>query len=182
MAMKRHVLVTLDGSPLSEAVLPTVARFAGNETVVTLLSVSDVPSATPGETTKADQPYVIVGSSQPALRAKPVTRYAETKSQALERTEDELKGYLEKQARALRESGIEVHTDVAFGDPKEAIVEYASRPEIDLVAMATHGRSGLRALVFGSVASQVVFSGVRPVMLVRPQDSARGWQEKEDAG
>jgi nucleotide-binding universal stress UspA family protein len=57
---------------------------------------------------------------------------------------------------------------VQFGNPAERIVSYARRPEIDLIVMATHGRTGLRTVIFGSVAGRVLFSGARPVLLVRP--------------
>jgi nucleotide-binding universal stress UspA family protein len=178
-AMKRHVLVTLDGSPLSEAVLPVVAdQFGGEETVVTLLAVAEVPSATADSPRNSVQPFVYLGSSRPAVRQASEKRYAETKGQALERTQDELMGYLEGKARALRKRGIEVHTAVEFGDPKEVIAEFAGRKGVDLVAMATHGHTGLSALIFGSVAGRVVYSGARPVLLVRPSDAAKGWQEE----
>jgi len=182
--MKRHVLVTLDGSPLSETVLPIVAeQFAGDETVVTLLAVAEVPGATAAGPASSVQPHVYLGSSRPAVRlAAEERRYAETKSQALERTEHELKGYLEGRARTLRERGIEVRTAVLFGDAKEVITEFAGRPGVDLVAMATHGHTGLAALIFGSVAGRVVYSGVRPVMLVRPKEGAKGWRAEASAG
>jgi nucleotide-binding universal stress UspA family protein len=73
---------------------------------------------------------------------------------------------------------MQVHTVVEFGDPKEVITEYAGRKDIDLVAMATHGHTGLRALIFGSVAGRVVCSGARPVLLVRPSDASKGWREE----
>jgi nucleotide-binding universal stress UspA family protein len=178
-AMKRHLLVTLDGSPLSEAVLPVVAdQFAGEETAVTLLTVAEIPSATAEGLRNSVQPYVYLGSSRPAVRVAPEPRYAETKGQALERTQDELKAYLEDRARALRERGIEVHTAVEFGDPKEVIAGYAARKDVDLLAMATHGHTGLSALIFGSVAGHVVYSGIRPVLLVRPSNAAKGWREE----
>lgn len=182
--MKRHVLVTLDGSPLSEAVLPVVAdQFAGDETVVTLLTVAEIPGATVEGPRKSVQPYVYLGSARPAVHlAADERRCVETKGQALERTEDELKGYLEGRARKLRDRGIEVHTVVEFGDPKKVITKRAAQKGVDLVAMATHGHSGLSALIFGSVAGRVVYSGVRPVLLVRPGDAAKGWRDEADAG
>lgn len=175
--MKRRILVTLDGSSLSEAVLPVVAdQFAGTDTEVTLLTVGEVPHATVLEPASSVQPYVFLGAPRPAVRLE-TPRFAETKGQALERRAEEMEAYLEEQARPLRERGMEVHTVVQFGDPKETIVEYAGKPDVDLVAMATHGHTGLAALIFGSVTGHVVLSGVRPVLLVRPRDSARGWKQ-----
>ena len=168
--MYRGVLVTLDGSPLSEAVLPVVADLvAGTTAVVTLLTVGEVPSATTKGPIETVQPFIFLASSAPAVRfAGEAPKYAETKTQAIERREEELAAYLEQKAEPLRKLGVEVNTIVQFGNPAERIVSYARRPEIDLIAMATHGRTGLRNVIFGSVAGRVLYSGVRPVLLVRP--------------
>jgi nucleotide-binding universal stress UspA family protein len=175
-AMTGHVLVTLDGSTLSEAILPVVAdRFAGTDAVVTLLSVGEIPQATAEEPTGSVQPYVFLGAPRPAVQLE-TRRYAETKEQALGRRADQLMVYLEQKAETLRERGIEVRTVVEFGDPSQVISELAARPEVDLVAMATHGHTGLAALIFGSVTGRVLFSGVRPMLLVRPRSNAKGWK------
>ena len=168
--MYRGVLVTLDGSPLSEAVLPVVADLvAGTKAVVTLLTVGEVPSATIEEPTETVQPFIFLTLSAPALRfTSAAPKYVETKTQALQRRDDELAAYLERKAEPLRKLGVEVNTIVQFGNPAERIVSYARRPDIDLVVMATHGRTGLRTVIFGSVAGRVLYSGVRPVLLVRP--------------
>ena len=168
--MYSGILVTLDGSPLSEAVLSVVADLvAGTKAVVTLLAVGDVPSATVEEPTETVQPFVFLSLSAPAVRfASAAPRYVETKAQAIVRREEELAAYLAQKAEPLRELGVEVNTVVQFGNPAERIVSYARRPEIDLIVMATHGRTGLRTVIFGSVAGRVLYSGVRPVLLVRP--------------
>ena len=168
--MYRGVLVTLDGSPLSEAVMPVVADLvAGTKAVVTLLTVGEVPSATIEEPLETVQPFIFLSLSAPAVRfASAAPRYVETKTQAIERREEELAAYLEQKAKPLRKRGVEVRTIVQFGNPAERIVSYARSPEIDLIAMATHGRTGLRTVIFGSVAGRVLYSGVRPVLLVRP--------------
>jgi len=168
--MYRGVLVTLDGSPLSEAVLPIVADLvAGTTATVTLLTVGEVPSATVEGPSESVQPFIFLSLSAPALRlASAAPKYVETKTQAIERKEEELAAYLEQKAEPLRKLGVEVNTIVQFGNPAERIVSYARRPEIDLIAMATHGRTGLRTVIFGSVAGRVLYSGVRPVLLTRP--------------
>ena len=168
--MYRGVLVTLDGSPLSEAVMPVVANLvAGTEAVVTLLTVGEVPSATVEGPTETVQPFIFLTLSAPAVRfASAAPKYVETKTQAIERREEELAAYLGQKAEPLRKLGVEVNTIVQFGNAAERIVSYARRPEIDLIVMATHGRTGLRTVIFGSVAGRVLYSGVRPVLLVRP--------------
>jgi nucleotide-binding universal stress UspA family protein len=61
-----------------------------------------------------------------------------------------------------------VHTLVE-GSPKEAIVRYARTQEIDLIVLATHGRTGLAHLLIGSVAENVVRTAPCPVLTVRPE-------------
>lgn len=175
--MKRGILVTLDGSPLSQAVLPAVAELAAEmEARVTLLTVGEVPGATVQEPSETVQPYIFLSAAAAAVRfPSAMPRYVETKTQAIERAHEMLQAYLEEKAEPLRRRGIEVQTEVRFGKPAECIIEYARRPEIAMVAMATHGATGLRTLIFGSVAGRVLFSGVKPVLLVRPHDHETAW-------
>ena len=175
--MRTSILVTLDGSKLSEAVLPIVAELvAGTGQAVTLMRVGELPGGTLREPIRSVQPYVLLNVSPATLRfATGKPSYVETKTQAIDRREDELKAYLEEKTVALRGRGIKVETVVEFGNPAEKIIEYARRPEIGMVAMATHGHTGLRTLIFGSVASRVLYSGVRPVIMVRPHIHHLGW-------
>jgi nucleotide-binding universal stress UspA family protein len=57
---------------------------------------------------------------------------------------------------------------VAEGSPKVEIIRYARTQEIDLIVMATHGRSGLAHILIGSVAESVVRTAPCPVLTVRP--------------
>ena len=91
----------------------------------------------------------------------------ETREQAITRKEHELDEYL--LGRTAQFQGLAVKRAVALSDhPASVIIEYAKEHAIDLIAMATHGRSGLSRAVQGSVASEVMQSGVAPVLLVRP--------------
>jgi len=84
---------------------------------------------------------------------------------------DLLKDYLEEKGKPLHDRGIMVEVAVAVGlgeDVAELIVDYACSHPVDLIAMATHGHTGLRSLTSGSVAGKVLGSGVRPVLMVRP--------------
>ena len=75
---------------------------------------------------------------------------------------------LEAEAKPLRHMGYSVSVAVLGGEPVQKIVSFVENEGIDLVAMATHGRSGLSRLVLGSVAEQVVRRVSVPVLLVRP--------------
>jgi len=77
-------------------------------------------------------------------------------------------GYLERTVDSLRRRGLKrVCTRVWYGDADQAIANAATRERADLIAMSTHGRSGLDWLRFGSVAEGVVRRAPVPVLLVR---------------
>ena len=57
-----------------------------------------------------------------------------------------------------------------FGDPAGVIANFVKAAHVDLVAMATHGRTGIRQFALGSVAEQVLRIVDVPVLLVRPRD------------
>lgn len=173
--MYKRILVTLDGSKLSDGILPAVQELAaGTDAQVTLLTVAPLPEAIVVWAMGTEDPLVTVGSlAQAAVEAiSPRPRRGETRGQAIERVRQELRAMLEERAQPLRERGIAVETVIRFGDPAETILQYARKKDMDLIAMATHGRGGLARLVFGSVASRIVESGERPVLLVRPHELA----------
>lgn len=141
--MGQTILVPLDRSAGSEAVLPTVAELARAEGArIRLLHVA--PPVYP----------VVVGSR--------VIAYAHQETQ---RIEYEVLDYLKKAAAGLR--GIEVELAVRFGDPVEEIVTEAGSAGVDAIAMATHRRTGVRRFLKGSVAERVERATTIPVLLVR---------------
>ena len=169
--MYSHILVPLDGSALSEAVLAEVEKLAAGASLrVTLLAVAEDP--TPISSTPSVYPERLIdatGALQEAtLQEIDVHREGETHEQAIQRVEEELRQYLEGQAARLRETGIETDCHVAMGDPVELIVEQARATGVDAIAMATHGRTGLSQLLFGNVTARVIERARLPVIVVRP--------------
>jgi nucleotide-binding universal stress UspA family protein len=143
--MLRRILVGLDGSPLAETILDPVralARRLGAEVV--LLHVIHVP-----ETVRAAEP----GPSLDEILAQERGR---------------AQGYLEGAARKITEVGLAVHTALCVGEAATEIVRYAERERIDLIALATHGRSGLQRWLYGSVADAVLHTTTTPLLLLRP--------------
>lgn len=141
------ILVALDGSPLAESIVPTVralARRLGAELV--LLHVVHVPMAVPTTGVGLDE---IV--EQQTRRAR---------------------SYLHRLEHDLKVEGIPVRTVVAVGDTAPEIVRCAERERIDLVALATHGRSGMQRWLYGSVADAVLHTVTRPLLLLRPSGEA----------
>jgi nucleotide-binding universal stress UspA family protein len=139
----RKVLVPLDGSAGSNTVLPTVSELARAEGAqVRLLHVAPSPAA------------VVAGDR--------VIAYAD---QEAARIEQEVLAYLKRAAAEL--SALEVEAAVRFGDPVEEIVREAESAGADLIALATHRRTGVSRLLKGSVAEQVERATAIPVLLVR---------------
>ena len=79
----------------------------------------------------------------------------------------EAEEYLQSLKERLRAKGLDVDTHVRYGDDVEEILDHAAQREIDLVAMATHGHSGVKRFFLGSVAEKVVRQTPKPVFLVR---------------
>lgn len=150
--MERQILVPLDGSALAEAILPHAVLVAGHTgRGLTLLRV--VPSPTLIEP---------VGGALPATGRR---------IDALAGDIEEARRYLAAVAARLAGTALPIETLVAEGDPAAAILEYATRhTEGLLIAMATHGRTGARRWVFGSVAERVLHAAPAPLLLVRPPD------------
>lgn len=171
-----RILVTLDGSKLSEAVLGPAERLArAARAEVHLLIVGHQPREL-GRGKRGTRDVMvklpIIGSfpfdtPRPGYYPRTEAMPVESREQFISRREHELDEYLMEKARTFE--GLEVTRVAHLSDnPTEIIADYARQQAVDVIAMATHGRSGLTRLVQGSVASQVVQSGVAPVLLVRP--------------
>jgi nucleotide-binding universal stress UspA family protein len=76
--------------------------------------------------------------------------------------------YLQQAARPIRAAGVVVNTTLRVGAPSEAILTLSRECSADLVVMATHGRSGVTRVIFGSVAGSVLRSSAVPILLVHP--------------
>lgn len=76
----------------------------------------------------------------------------------------------EARERLLREGGLLVETVAREGDPAHVIAEEAERAGADLIAMGTHGHSGLRHMLLGSTAERVIQHAPCPVMTIRRPD------------
>ncbi|MEL7562691.1 universal stress protein [Dehalogenimonas sp. 4OHTPN] len=82
--------------------------------------------------------------------------------------EKEANAFLTKRAETLRQKGIKVSTVVKTGSAADLILKYASENKADLIAMSTHGLSGITRWVFGSVTEKIMQYGTLPVLVVHP--------------
>jgi nucleotide-binding universal stress UspA family protein len=82
--------------------------------------------------------------------------------------------YLESVAKDVREKGLSASSAVGSGAPADQIIDYAEANAIDLIAMSTHGRSGITRWVFGSVTDKVLHAGNTVVLTVRASKNTAG--------
>jgi nucleotide-binding universal stress UspA family protein len=75
--------------------------------------------------------------------------------------------YLSQLIKQTRYDGVSVTPKLITGTPAESIADYASKNSIDLIVIATHGRSGISRWTWGSVADRVLHSACVPVLMVR---------------
>ena len=166
------ILATLDGSVISTEILPHVAKLAkaANATVIvmTVAGPSEGSYRSDGVETSAHAvPGAPIIAGAVADRAE--IRAVETADQAIARIEADAQAYLDNLADPYRDEGVVIEQEVVIADEVvPSILRVARENAVDLIAMATHGRSGLRAIVQGSIANDVVRAGEFPVLLVRP--------------
>ena len=143
--MYKKILVPLDGSQLAEAVLPHAEALAKTEGAeIVLLSVPVSPS-------------LEFLARNPSLANK-----------VIEETEAETQAYLEFETAKLEKDGIKVTSIMREGLIPEMILKVADEVHADMIAMSTHGRSGVQRWLMGSVADRVVHHAHIPVMLIHP--------------
>ena len=175
------LLVPLDRTETSESVLVLAAQAAERlQAEVHLLTV--VPPARQHETFEpadhleggvmlpptADTSGRVIKSALEREMAGPAGTMVETRDQALQRLRDSTSEHLQDLARHF--PGRPCHTVVLLEpDPAAQIVRYASAEQVDLIAMATHARSGLGRVLVGSVTEAVIRRTSRPVLLLGPR-------------
>ena len=147
----RNVIVPLDGSELGETVLPVAEGLAEAMS----LRVHLVHAFDPAAYDRRHR-YTFAMAGIPS---------------ASEELEARHKEYLESLAGGLVSRGLDVTTEVLTGPAASAIVEYAQESPQDIVVMATHGRSGFRRLLLGSVTEAVIRSSGDPVLIIPPHTS-----------
>jgi nucleotide-binding universal stress UspA family protein len=158
--MYRRVMLPLDGSDLAKQALrhAIMLATAGSSEVV-LLQVIDSEAQIIAQTTPATIEPIPAGR---------IT--AEVAHEAVEGQRQAAVANLQSAEADLKAAGIErVVAEIVEGPPGEAIADAAQRLGCDVIVMATHGRSGLRRAILGSVADHVVrHTPTSAVLLVKP--------------
>lgn len=154
--MFKKILVCLDGSKLAEQILPYAKEQALSfNSKVVLLHVT--PES------------LIMPPGVPGAPGYPIQTKAMVEKMEQEMVES--REYLNGVASSLREQGLDAESVILEGSPGEVIVEYAHENKINLIAIATHGRSGLRRSILGSVADYVLRESGLPILVIRPKET-----------
>jgi nucleotide-binding universal stress UspA family protein len=158
--MYKRILVALDGSELAERILPHVealGRALGSTLIV-------LRATTPPEKIIAE---LNAGTMLPAAGIIDPVPFIDAER-------EEVDAYLARIADRLRGSGLTVQTERPDRPAAAAILQSADEFDVDLIAMTSHGRTGLGRLVFGSVAGEVLHGATRPLLVVHVNDRADG--------
>ena len=141
--MYKRILVPLDGSKLAEQIMPHVKTMAK-------------------------------GTGARAVLVRAVPSHAEFLLEAPSETENWMAAaetraakYLEGVANGLEKAGVKTTVEVLRGEPAAQILSAAEKENVDLIAMMSHGETGLSAFERGSVAEKVINHSPRPVLMVR---------------
>lgn len=153
--MYKKILVPLDGSQLAEKILPHVEALAtlGKSSVV-LLQVVEPASA----------------DFTPSLNMMVTPQELELYWKSLQAAEEAAGKYLTDKAGEFGKKKIEAETVVQRGEAVNVIVSVAKDKKVDLIAMASHGRTGLSRVFYGSVANGVLHKVDRPLLLIRAEE------------
>ena len=154
--MYKRILVALDGSELAERILPHVealARALGS-TLVLLQATAPSEKVIYGLNPGSVLPSADIVDPMPMMEAE----------------RDAVDDYLTTIAKRLEAQGLRVQTAEPEGPASDAILGLADEVDADLIAMTTHGQTGMRRLLFGSVAGEVLHRSTLPLLLVRVQE------------
>jgi len=147
--MYKKVLLPLDGSKLAECVFTHVRDLVAGGLIqeITLLNVVEIPSA-----------WIAEGIDFLAVMQAQVNKAQK---------------YLTDVQSKLIFENVKVHSEVLRGETAHSIAEYAGENRFNLIIIATHGYTGMKRLMFGSVALRVLHDAHVPVLLVRPENAKK---------
>jgi len=133
------ILVPLDGSECAENILSMVEKLATDfKATICLLRVAYAHTFPGVDPTEAEVSAV-----------------------------REAEGYLRGLEERLKAKGFKVDTHVRYGSEADEILDHANQQDIDLIAMSTHGRSGVKRWLLGSVAEKILRHATKPIFLAR---------------
>lgn len=154
--MYKTILVPLDGSERAEAVIPHIEEMAAHYgSSVVFVRVFQIPHITPAMTVSEEEYEAIPRLTREELQAIVV----------------DTQNYLRQVTKKLAGRGISARYRVEYGPIAATIINTAVEENADLIAMASHGCSGIEGVYYGSVAAGVLQRVDRPLLIVRAYDT-----------
>ena len=147
--MYQKIMVPLDGSELAECVLPHVTFFLNqfqNCKATFVRVVNPVPVSFGLETSPA------------------FFEEAETSELAMKSSAED---YLKQIVEGFKDKAGETEIAVLMGRTAESLIDFSESQHVDLIIIATHGRSGISRWVMGSVADRILHSSHAPILMIR---------------
>jgi nucleotide-binding universal stress UspA family protein len=155
LGMVRRILVPVDGSPLGEAALPVAQALAG----------------------PLGAELILLRVVEPVTAVEAIATAGVVAPDAFFLRELDAKEYLHGICDRVLRNGLRARSELRKGQPAEEILAAAAETQADLIAMSSHGRSGLGRVLFGSVAHAVLARAPVPVLVVRatqPMEAPHG--------
>ncbi|MFH0914746.1 MAG: universal stress protein [Chloroflexota bacterium] len=156
--MYRKILVPLDGSELAECVFPHVKAIAEGCKVPDVVLVRVV-----------EPKLMFVGGEEYVITEKQWKQMEESAKATAQK-------YLDKVAGSFKLSGANLSTALLMGGTvATAVTDYAEKNGVDLIVIATHGRSGVSRWVWGSQADRILRAACVPVLMIRAPGCLSGF-------
>ena len=146
--MYQKIMVPLDGSELAECVLPHVEAFISQCQIRTIVFVRIIEPMTPAV------------AGEYAINLEELENRESVRKSAAEE-------YLKEVMGRLKAGETNLESEVLVGRVADRLADYAENNDVDLILMATHGRSGVSRWVRGSVADRTLRSASMPVLMIR---------------
>lgn len=154
--MYNKIMVPLDGSELAECVFPHVEGFLENCRVRVMIFI------------RAIIPDLMMSQGAYVAGEIDLKRMEENTKKVQEEKTSSAEEYLARVVDRFRKyAQVTFQTRVVVGEAADSLVDYASEQDVDLILIATHGRSGVSRWVRGSVADRILRASHIPVLMVR---------------
>ncbi len=158
--MYQKIMIPLDGSQLAECVLPHAEAFLRNGLVKKAIFIRVLEPF----------PLKLYDDVAETFMTSAYENAYIQKLDSWEKLEEERRNsvltYLEQIASRFKQYGSEIKCEVPGGPAAETLAAYAENNDIDLILIATHGRSGVGRWLMGSVADRILHSSRVPVLMI----------------
>lgn len=147
------ILVPLDGSKFAQQILSHVEMIAANlGSEIVLIRIVESLEETEVDTKEKGEEIIVLKKYTNMIRST---------------LENRAKAYLERVEKSMLIKGLKVKSVVLSGKVSPTIIQYADDNFIDLIAISTHGYTGINRWAFGSVAAKLVQYSTRPILVIR---------------